>query len=81
MLQCKCLRCVNLEIGQFADGIVFRCGKGFYDSGEHRQFFSPSGLVKGTNVKVWIAMDKCGNNFTPMRNRGETISFASRVEE
>lgn len=74
MLQCKCLRCLNLKVGEFEDGIGFRCGKGFYDK-FGPTYYSPSGLVRFTTVALYKAIHKCGDNFKPMRNTGKEIGF------
>ena len=72
MLENKCLRCLNLRIGEFGDGMGLRCGKGFYDKGVPT-YYSTSGLARNTTVAVWKAQKECGDNFSPMKNTGREI--------
>lgn len=63
-------------MGEFEDGIGFRCGKGFYDDKEgHPQYYSPTALTRFLTMGVVRAERNCGNSFMPMKNIGREIGF------
>ena len=58
-MKVKCLTCEYLEINQDAEGLIFRCSHGFYDTPEGvLVYHGISGVVNG-NVNIWRAVEKC----------------------